>query len=252
MVTRNIAIVNKASTPLGVDLANMVKALQIQASRDFAPLWLADANLVLLDAVTDDYDNLIFFDDADQAGALGYHDLSPKGHAFAKVFVKTTLKAQETVSSVASHEILELLGDHDVNQVAKNPRNGYIYALENCDAVETEGYQINGVMVSNFVTPAWFDPNATASTKFDFLGNVHSPFKINPGGYMPVQVNGRWTQIFGSTEAFERYYRGEHNRTPRIVKELFTDAKGQMQSTRAMPKKYFDPEAYPSQLAGIR
>lgn len=241
MKTLQIGLINKATTPLGVDISDMAKALQQQVSRDFAPLWQADVNLILLDDATDDYDNLILFDNADQAGALGYHDLSPKGHAYGKVFVKTTLAQKETVSSVTSHELLEMLGDPNVDQIAKNPRNGYIYAVEACDAVETESYQIDGVTVSNFVTPTWFDPNALASAKFDFLGTVHSPFKINPGGYMPVQVNGRWTQIFGSEAAFERYHRKEHSRSPRIVNELLVAADGHLQSTRTLPKKLFNP-----------
>jgi len=35
-----------------------------------------------------------------------------------------------------------------------------IHALEACDAVESDklGYEIDGVMVSDFITPAWFEP----------------------------------------------------------------------------------------------
>jgi len=249
MTTRNIALVNKAKTPLGYDLSAIAYALQTQVDRDFVPFWQAGCNLLVLDDATDDYDNLILFDDADQAGALGYHDLSPKGHAYGKVFVKTTLQARETVSSVLSHELLEMLGDPKVDQVARNPLNGYVYAVENCDAVEAESYEIGHVPVSNFVTPAWFNASAPSTVKFDFLGNVRAPFKINPGGYMPVQVNGKWTQIFGSQAAFERYHRGEHNRTPRILEELYTDAKGIMKSTRAETKKLFDPTLFPMHMA---
>jgi len=38
--------------------------------------------------------------------------------------------------------------------------DGKIYALEVCDAVESDklGYEIDGVMVSDFITPAWFEP----------------------------------------------------------------------------------------------
>lgn len=236
MKQSNIAIVNKATIPLGADLSAMVQALQKQVTRDFLPLWDIGCNILLLDDVTDDYDNLIIFDTADQAGALGYHDRSPKGHAYAKVFAKTTVQAKEPISTVVSHELLEMLANGNVDKLARNPLNGYLYAVEDCDAVETESYQIDGVAVSNFVTPQWFDPKAMASTKFDFLGNVHSPFKINPGGYMPVQVNGKWTQIFGSTAAFERYHRKEHSRTPIITAQEVKPFSSQT---------YFDPSAFP-------
>jgi len=239
MNTLKIAVVNKATVPLGQDLQAMVQAVQKQATRDFAPAWNVDVDLIMLDDATDDYDNLIFFNDADQAGALGYHDLSPKGHAYGKVFVNTTLRDHETVSSVFSHELLEMLADPNVDQIAKNPRNGWIYALEDCDAVETQSYLIDGIPVSNFVFPAWFDPNASASTKLDFLGNVHAPFFITPGGYMPVQINGQWTQTFGSQAAQERYMAKEkdHNRTHRIIEQTTPRPMGLL--------KYFEPSKFP-------
>lgn len=238
MNTLKIAVVNKATTPLGQNYDAMVKSCQKQATRDFSPIWNVDVDLVMLDDATDDYDNLILFDDADQAGSLGYHDLSPKGHAYGKVFVKTTLRGRELVSTVFSHELLEMLADPKVDQVAKNPRNGWVYALEDCDAVETENYMIDGIAVSNFVTPAWFDANAASSVKFDFLGNVHAPFKINSGGYMPVMINGRWTQTFADQAAQEKYMvkEKEHNRTHRII-----------EATTPRPftsLKFFDPSQY--------
>ena len=32
------------------------------------------------------------------------------------------------------------------------------YSFEVCDPVEAPTYDVDGVSVSNFVTPAWFDP----------------------------------------------------------------------------------------------
>jgi hypothetical protein len=53
----------------------------------------------------------IYFDDADTAGALGYHDLTHKGQAISKIFVKTTLAAKELVSVTACHELFEMVID---------------------------------------------------------------------------------------------------------------------------------------------
>ena len=47
---------------------------------------------------------MVFLDDADQPGALAYHDLTPDGWPLSKVFVKTTLENNDLVSVSASHE----------------------------------------------------------------------------------------------------------------------------------------------------
>jgi len=237
MKTLQIALVNKAKTPLGVDLSAMAKALQTQVSRDFAPIWQVDCNLLLLDDATDDYCQIYLFDDAQQAGALGEHHVTSKGNPIGNVYVKVTIQEGEQVSTVVSHELLELLADPMIDQVASNPRNGYIYAVETADAVETESYTIDGVAMSNFVTPAWFDPKASAASKFDFMGNVHSPFYIDKGGYANVQVQGVWKQIFGSQAAFERYHKKDHDRTPVILKQTVTPMASM---------KLFDPSKFPA------
>lgn len=215
--TMQVAIVNKAKTPLGADLSAIVQALQVQVSRDFAPIYGVDANLMLLDAVTDDYAVINLWDNAQQAGALGEHHVSPKGHPLGNVYVKVTLQAHEFVSTVVSHELLELLGDPMIDVTFINPKNDYIYAGEACDAVEQEAYNIDSVPVSNFVTLDWYNPLATG--KVDFMGNCSGPFVIDNGGYANVKVNGNWTQIFGSQKAFERYHRKDHDRSPVILKK---------------------------------
>jgi hypothetical protein len=67
----------------------------------------------------------------------------------------------------ASHELLEMLED----PTGSTTRDGY--ALEICDPVETAGYQLDGVMVSDFVTPAWF--TARTHRQYDYLGLLHHP-----------------------------------------------------------------------------
>ena len=57
----------------------------------------------------------IYFDDADTAGALGYHDLAKDGQPVSKVFVKTTLADNQLVSVTACHELLEMVIDPIAN-----------------------------------------------------------------------------------------------------------------------------------------
>jgi hypothetical protein len=53
-----------------------------------------------------------------------------------------------------SHELLEALADPLTRLTL--PRKNIDYELEICDPVQYQGYPIEGIWVSNFVTPAWF------------------------------------------------------------------------------------------------
>jgi len=66
-----------------------------------------------------------------------------------------------------SHELLEMLADPWINWCATG-NDSKIYALEVCDAVEADdlGYDIDGVRVSDFVTPAWFEPHVRGPVGF--------------------------------------------------------------------------------------
>src|SRR5438445_751400 len=111
-------------------------------------------------------------DDAEQAGALGYHAETPDGRPYGRVFVGPVLdhgggwlEGQLSVSTVVSHECCELFCDPNVNLWADDAQ-GRAYAVEACDPVEADSYEVSVegrvVAVSNFVHPAWFDARATS------------------------------------------------------------------------------------------
>ena len=199
------------------DAAAIVKAVAVQVTRDFYPLWGINAHLYLAPSgqqtPTPGYWTIGFFDNADQAGALGYHDLTADGLPLGKVFVKTTLDAGDLVSVTASHETLEMLADPDINRAAEfdDPQGApaKFYAYEVCDACEDDslGYQINGITVSDFVTPAYFEQFQTA-TKFDLEKHISAPFQILPGGYMGVldlaNLGQGWQQVTARRSALEQ------------------------------------------------
>jgi hypothetical protein len=45
-------------------------------------------------------------------------------------------------------------------------------------------YQIDGILVSDFITPAFYDPAVTSSARYSFTGAVKNPREILPGGYI--------------------------------------------------------------------
>jgi len=200
-----VAVVNESTVVPDITLKPIVDALQIQVSRDFAPIWGIDASVVFIPTGAKAHPTdwqLGIFDTSDQAGALGYHDVTNDGLPLGKVFAKTDLQFGSSLSVTMSHELLEMLLDPDVNLsvfVQTTDVNGTIYAYEAADACEDDqfGYDINGVLVSDFVYPAWFESFRTTGP-FDYQKKISKPFELLTGGYIsiyPIPNSGGWTQL---------------------------------------------------------
>jgi len=214
-----ISVINASTVVSDAEVQPVVDALQQQVTHDFGPLWGVDAALTFVPGNSTPPSNtwwLSILDDSDQAGALGYHDLTPEGLPLGKVFAGTDLKYGSIWSVTASHELLEMLGDPNINlTVLVQPQNvqpqnaqpqsaqtaGTLYAYELCDACEDDSfaYTISGVKVSDFVYPSWFeDFRAENSTQFDQQKRITKPFQLLTGGYIGVfDVNSGtgWHQI---------------------------------------------------------
>ena len=193
-----IAFVNLATAPLGVDLTKLVSVLEKQLQQDFVAIWGYPAKLYETKTPKADDWQVVFLDDADTANALGYHDITKNGQPISKVFVKTTLAAGEKISATTSHEVMEMLIDPGAQLWAQGA-NGTFYAYEMCDAVEDTEYEIDGVAVSNFVHPSFFESwHAPRSAQFDHLKLVAQPFQTLRNGYQIVSNGTVAKEIFGS------------------------------------------------------
>jgi hypothetical protein len=200
-----IACINKATVSLGVDLDKLIPALQEFVDKCFGPVWGVSCKLTKSSGFIPGGWAIVFLDNADVQGALGYHDLTPDGLPLSKVFVETTIQDGQKVSVTACHELCEMLIDPAINLCATGPK-GLIYAYETADAVEEEEFLVQGIAMSDFVYPSFFEGFRKAkSTQFDYLKKVTKPFQILKGGYMPVFKNGKWTQIFGSVAKENRF-----------------------------------------------
>src|SRR5207302_7571086 len=149
----------------------------------------------------------VYFDDADTAGALGYHDLTQNGQPISKIFVKTTLADKQLVSVTAAHELFEMIIDPIANLWAE-AADGTEYAYEMSDAVEEDTFPVDGVAMSNFLHPSWFEPfKHPPGTKFDHLGRLTKPFSMTKGGYVILKKKGKVSQLFGSKAKEKRFAR---------------------------------------------
>jgi len=200
-----IACINAAKTPLGVDFARLVTALREYTDRFVAPVWGTPAKLVSATRPLKGAWALVFLDDADVAGALAYHDLTPEGLPLSKVFVRTTLRAGELVSISASHELAEMLVDPAINLMTTGPDPRATYAYETADPCEAFAFPVAGIPMSDFVYPSYFEAfRPPRSVKFDHMGKVSRPFEILRGGYQIVFKGGRWSNVFAKGDATKR------------------------------------------------
>jgi hypothetical protein len=201
----HIACVNHATVDLGVPFDKLTAALQKCYERYFYRVWGYPVHLYNTDTPKRSDWQFLYFDDADEAGALGYHDLTKDGQPVSKVFVKTTIDDGQLVSVTACHELFEMAIDPLANLWAEAP-DGTEYAYEMCDAVEEDTFLVDGIPMSNFVHPSWFEPfNHPPGTKFDHLGKLTAPFSMTKGGYVIIKKNGRVDNVFGSKSKKARF-----------------------------------------------
>lgn len=233
MADIKVSVINESTVLTDEQVRSALPAFQTQVHRDFAPVWGIDADLAFVPKTNTPPAGswwLVVLDDSDQAGALGYHDLTAEGMPLGKVFAKSdlTLGFQWTVT--ATHELLEMLADPDINLTVflqPDASTGTLYAYEVCDACEADdfGYKIEGTLVSDFVYPAWFESfRRKGSTQFDRQKQIQEPFQLLKGGYIgvyDVTAGTGWHQLFaekGHLDIFTRPRVGsrrERRRTPR-------------------------------------
>lgn len=206
MATIRISIINESKLLAPAEVHAAVAALQRQASEHFAPAWGVDATLAMVAAGAKPAAGswwLVILDDSDQAGALGYHDLTDEAMPLGKVFVKTAKDAGVKWTVTASHELLELLADPAINLTVCATENNHLvlYAYEICDPCQADefSYAIDGVAISDFLYPAWFESfHRSGAVPLDYCGHIRAPFAILPGGYANVLDTGNpagaWTQ----------------------------------------------------------
>ena len=140
-------------------------------------------------------------------GEGGFH-LDKHNQPYAKVIAAP---GDDTWTIDASHETIEMLVDPSGNRTqssvaieinGNNIEDGtgqFNYLVEACDPCEANdyGYTINGVVVSDFITPHFYDLVVTQGTRYSFTGAVTAPRQIFPGGYISF-INleaDEWEQI---------------------------------------------------------
>jgi hypothetical protein len=189
-----IALKNQSTVVTNSQLQAVAAALQIQLTRDWYPVWRTTATIITLtstQAIPAGAWPIYILDTSDVQGALGYHD-EALGVPYGRIFVKTCQQYGYSWTVTLSHELLEMLANPNVNlTVFKQSNNtvGTIYFYEVGDPCQDDsfGYLINGILVSDFVYPAWYDTTATTpGTQYDQCRKITAPFQVGHLGYVSV------------------------------------------------------------------
>ena len=199
MFVRNVALVTEESAIPMSELSAVAAALQKQASRDFGPLWKVESTVTAfqtLDQLPLDYWPVVIKDDIGDPSAAGYHD-DQHGQPFSLV------QYSQGWTLTASHEVLEMLGDPFGRRLVagESPKEGQgrvRFLVEVCDPSEAEefSYSVNGIQVSDFYTPHYFDPVTSASVRYSYTGAITAPRTVLKGGYLSWHdsATGAWWQ----------------------------------------------------------
>ncbi|MGA2021275.1 MAG: hypothetical protein ABSH02_11850 [Candidatus Sulfotelmatobacter sp.] len=171
-------------------------ALNIQVTRDLTQFWNVQASVRCLPSPTKIPAGVwpIFLVKKLPPGEGGFH-MDKHNQPYAEVIASAS-SAEWTID--ASHETLEMLVDPYGNRLQNSTsieiNNGKIedgtgefaYLVEACDPCEADDYSyaIQGVSVSDFLTPHFYDPVQTPGTRCSFTGAIKSPRQILPGGYI--------------------------------------------------------------------
>lgn len=214
---QDIDIINATTVLTDQEAEAVIAPLQRQLGRDYATVWgiYGKLHFVPKGAQPDPkHWWVVLLDHADMAGALGYHDVTQLGLPLGKVFVKTTMKYGGKWTVTLSHEVLEMLGDPDINLTVFDQRGHKLWAYEVCDACEADqfGYDIDGVTVSDFVYPTYFELfQKPGAVQFDYLGKITKPLELLPGGYMSYYDlrGGGWQQIVHSSGKMTGKFRAQ-------------------------------------------
>jgi hypothetical protein len=182
-----VAVISETKNISLSELTLASAAIQKQVTRDLGPIWN-------IEATVDSFENLedvplgywqVIIKDKINFKAAGIHLNEENGQPFALV------EFSQDWSLTTSHEILEMLVDPSGNRTVatnspKEDQGRVLILVEVSDPSEAAefGYTVNGVLVSDFYTPKFFDPVTADGVRYSFTGAIQEPRQVLDGGYI--------------------------------------------------------------------
>jgi hypothetical protein len=214
---------DKGGTAHPEELMRVAAALQTQLIRDVGPIWDVTgvvAPFFKLEEVPPGYMPVVVADETLPAGSHGFHFI-PRGEPLAVV------QYVPGWSLAASHELIEMLCDpygartvvgpsladkklealtraqvpDPADEVVDGeggyqPQGDVEFLLEVCDPVEHSHYEIDGITVSDFVTPHFYQTLRPGRASYSFMGHIEKPWQLLMGGYISWRVPAQGGAVY--------------------------------------------------------
>jgi hypothetical protein len=205
----NIVIVDQTKKIDPTLLHNAALALNQQVTQDLPQYWSGiSANVSSAPSVGSLPTNAwpVFLVKSLPPGEGGFH-MDKHNQPYAKV-IGTPDDPTWTID--ASHEIIEMLVDPNGNRMQTSQAitiqgdnvvdaaGTFDYLVEACDPCEANNfaYEIQGIALSDFITPNFYDSTARSGVRYSFMGNIIRPRQLLKGGYISyIGSDGKWNQI---------------------------------------------------------
>lgn len=215
MIPVHIGLVDQTGQIDPHDLARVAGALNEQVQRDIGPVWNIRASVgVYSPSQVDSYFwQVRIVSDLNSPGALGYHTNLRSGQPVSLVQYRSDWPA------IASHEIAEMLADpygrrthqarlpyraeHMFERFGlKHNTSRVSYLVELSDPCEATSYEVGGVLLSDFLHPAWYRTDVNGVMAFSHAGGCTHQRQVAPGGYVSFAnpASDEWFQIFVNRE----------------------------------------------------
>ena len=191
-----VGLTDKTGEIDGELLQATAAALNVQVTRDLTQFWNVQASVSYLPNPKKIPAGVwpVFLVKELPPGEVGFH-MDKHNQPYAEVIGSS---ASEEWTIDASHETIEMLVDPYGNRLQNSTsieiKNGKIqdgtgefaYLVEACDPCEADDYTyaIQGIAVSDFLTPRFYDPVKTPGTRYSFAGAINAPRQIRLGGYI--------------------------------------------------------------------
>ena len=203
-----VALISKTKKISKAELRRVAAALDRQVKEDFGPIWKISAEVKPCFKPSDIPRGnwpVTVRDRLKEAGTVSYHSVN-RGRPFAEVSYGLATQSGIAWSNSASHDMLEMLVDPNVNRIVTAPsivrgqKTNVKFPVQVCDPCSDSrfAYRIGGVVVADFTTPDYWDPKSKGKGKYSFKGSLTRPYQILSGGYLSwLDPKSGWKTTFG-------------------------------------------------------
>jgi hypothetical protein len=192
-----VALVSEFKALKRETLERVVPSLQKQIDRDLQPIWSVGATIEVFDSVESvpkGYWTLIIKDEI-RMNAGGFHS-DRDGEPYALIAFDSA-----NLSFRISRQLLQMLVDPLGARLTKGRsviKDGETvsYLVEIGSPTGNSDYYVDGVTVSDFVTPSYYSDIGNSGAKYSFAGVVKAPLQVMKGGFLSwMEKDGEWHQM---------------------------------------------------------